>query len=86
MLHIGKKFQQTINPKPNDMVVVYSSRYDGYYRAKVMGPYVDDHTKFKCNLSDIGMVDIIPPKHIFVLPSHLSLTKVSRTVPKQYLY
>ncbi|KAE9524914.1 hypothetical protein AGLY_014964 [Aphis glycines] len=69
-----------ITPKPNDIVAVYSTKFNGIYRARVQMSSMDDSNRIKCSLIDIGQIDMIPPKYIFSLPNYVSLNKVPNMV------
>lgn len=61
----------------NDNVVVYSLKYNGFYRAKIIGPCSDDTSKFRCSFSDYSYIDSILLQHIFELPMSESINTVS---------
>jgi len=57
-------------------VAVYSTKNDGgIFRARVME--LDFGSMAKCNLIDVGQIDMIPLKNIFPLPNYVLLNKVS---------
>lgn len=68
----------SVMPKLNDYAAVYSSKYNGCYRAKVIGPNDDGTANFKCSLIDFGYIDNIPSKYIFALPNDYAKSKVRR--------
>lgn len=75
LLFIGENLQ-LVTPKSSDLVVVHSSKYDGFYRGKVIGVN-DDGTKFRCILFDFGIIETISSKNIYALPKSFVLSKVS---------
>lgn len=66
-----------INGKCKDIIAVHSSKYNGVYRARLIGINSDETSKLKCVLIDFGYVDMIPSENIFVLPSEFSTNRVS---------
>jgi len=72
-----------IAAKIGGYTAVYSENYNRrIYRARIMKQDSDGSNNFKCNLIDIGKVDVIPSKYVFSLPNYVSLNNVSR----QYYY
>uniref|UniRef100_A0A2S2R425 Tudor domain-containing protein n=2 Tax=Sipha flava TaxID=143950 RepID=A0A2S2R425_9HEMI len=67
---------KTICPKTNENVAVYSMKYNGFYRAKIIGPCSDDTSMFRCSFSDYSFIDSISLKHIFELPISESVNTV----------
>jgi len=65
------------SPKNNDIVAVYSTKYNGIYRARLNIQCYDDIDKVKCFLIDNGHTEMIQPKYIFSLPNHVLINKVS---------
>ncbi|XP_026818102.1 uncharacterized protein LOC113557019 isoform X2 [Rhopalosiphum maidis] len=74
------KNYKPITPKTNDIVAVYSTKFNGIYRAKVNIPCFDDTNRVKCLLIDIGQIDLISPKNVFSLPNYVLLNKVPNMV------
>lgn len=70
--------KQVVNPQVSDIVVAYSLKYQGFYRAKVLGLCKDvNPPKLRCVLFDFAYVDNILLTNLFVLSEHLSTRKVS---------
>lgn len=69
-----------ITSKTNDIVAVYSTKYNGIYRARVNLPGFDNINMVKCSLIDIGQIDMILSKNIFSLPNYVSLNKIPTMV------
>lgn len=76
--------KRVVNPQVSDIVLAHSLKYEGFYRAKVLGPYnnYDGPSKLRCVLFDITHVDNILLTNLFVLSDHLSISKVSGLVQK----
>lgn len=68
----------SINPRLNDVVAVYSKKYNGCYRAKVKQNMNDSAKFFKCILIDIGSHDNIPSQYIFELPNDYTVSQIWR--------
>lgn len=77
-LFVGENLKST-NPievfTSEECCAVYSKKFGGVYRAKIIGNNEPDN--FKCILLDLGLTDIIPSTNVFELPSELAIHKVS---------
>ncbi|VVC40574.1 Hypothetical protein CINCED_3A001375 [Cinara cedri] len=65
-----------IVPNINDVVLVSSSKFNGFLRAKVISPVTEDSSKFRCCFIDHGIFDNIPLKNIYALPNYIMINKV----------
>lgn len=64
----------------HEIVLVSASKLSGFCRAKVIGPSLDDNTKFKCSFIDLGRLETIPLDCFYELPSYYSVSKVSKNI------
>ncbi|XP_016660322.1 uncharacterized protein LOC107883900 [Acyrthosiphon pisum] len=64
--------------KANDYVAVYSTKNNGgIYRGWIMESNFDNaNNAVKCILIDIGQIEMIPSKNIFLLPTYVSLNNL----------
>lgn len=67
---------QLIYPKIHDIVAVFSSRYRGIYRAKIISQSTLETNKYNCVLIDNGQYETIVYKNIFMLPNYIISNKV----------
>lgn len=66
---------QLLSPKLHDIVVVYSSKQKGFYRAKIF-PVPQETDKLGCVFIDFGYFEKLAPKNIFMLPNYISTNNV----------
>lgn len=70
-------------PKMHEVVAIYSSKHNGFYRAKIIVESSEETDKFKCVFIDFGYFEIIASRDMFVLPNYISINKVSKNFWKK---